>query len=64
MEKNPTYLRAKDIQKILPVGKDTIYKMFQLDGFPAIKLGGIYVVEETAFMKWLKDHEGKEVSLP
>jgi predicted DNA-binding transcriptional regulator AlpA len=64
MENNPTYLKLKDIQKILPLGKTTIYKLFQLDGFPGMRIGSTYVVEKNEFLKWLKLNEGKNVNLP
>jgi excisionase family DNA binding protein len=55
------YLTVKQVCDIIPLGKSTIYKIFHLDGFPAVKIGRRYMVEKSELMEWIKSREGKQV---
>ena len=49
-------LRPKDVQSILNLGKNTTYKLFNLKGFPKIRIGKNYFVYEDDLENYLKDH--------
>ena len=45
----------KDIQRVLKIGKNNAYKLFQLPNFPIIKIGKKYLVPKDEFEKWVKN---------
>lgn len=57
------YLTVKDVQDILQMGKDKVYQLCSLEGFPAIKIGKQYKINPEKFKKWLDRHEGMTVEL-
>ena len=57
------YLDAKALINILPVGKDTVYKMMALESFPSVRLGRRYVVRRDKFEEWWEENEGRELVL-
>lgn len=46
-------LTVKDLQKVLPIGRDKAYALMHSRAFPAIKIGGRYYVSEKALNEWL-----------
>ncbi len=56
-------LDVKDLQKIMPIGRDKAYALMHARAFPAIKIGGRYFVSENALHKWLESHAYKQVIL-
>ena len=52
---------AKDIQRILKLGRDKTYKLLNSKGFPSIKIGRDIRVPKDEFDKWIKRNTGKEV---
>lgn len=63
MEEMESYLTPKDIMEHLQLGKDKVYLLCALKGFPAIKFGSTYRVDKSKYRKWLEEHEGMKVSL-
>lgn len=57
------YLTVKDIQDILQIGKNKAYNLCALKGFPAIKIGTTYRVEESLFNQWMADNVGTQIFL-
>ncbi len=49
-------LSPKDVQENLNIGKNTTYKLFQLKGFPKIKIGKRYYIFENDLESYLKQH--------
>ena len=47
----------------LQLGKDKVYLLCALKGFPAIKFGSTYRIDKSKYRKWLEEHEGMKVSL-
>lgn len=47
-------LRAKDIMEIYGFKQTTTYKILNTRGVPVIRIGGIIVVEQADFEKWLQ----------
>ena len=63
MEKMESYLTPKDIMEHLQLGKDKVYSLCALKGFPAIKFGSTYRIDKVKYEKWLEEHEGMKISL-
>ena len=51
---------VKTMQGILGIGRDKAYNLMHSKGFPSIKLGGRYYVEEAALNEWLCRYRFKE----
>ncbi len=56
-------LTPKDISKLLKCGSTKAYKLFNLKGFPKIKIGKRYYVRESSFWEYLSDHERSVINL-
>lgn len=57
------YLTPKELQVILQLGRNKIYQLCSLKGFPAIKFGSTYRIDKQKFLKWLEKHEGMNIDL-
>lgn len=57
------YLTIKQVSEILHLGYNKTRKLFHLVGFPSIKLGGVYIIEETDLINYLDKHKGSKISL-
>lgn len=55
------YLSPKDISDILGMGKNKVYKLIMLNGFPKIKIGKRYYIPENEFKKYLDKHIGTKI---
>lgn len=47
------YLSTKDVQEILQIGRNKVYKLIQQNDFPKIKIGRNYLIPEAEFEKYL-----------
>ena len=45
----------KDIQNILKIGKNTVYKLIKLPTFPVIRIGKKHLIPKTQFEEWVKN---------
>ena len=57
------YLTVEDVAKILKIGKNQTYALFKQEGFPAVKVGRAYRVNEEDFKKFMKDNIGRKVAV-
>jgi len=48
-------LSVEEIQKIFPVGRNSIYELMHRDDFPSFKIGKQYFVESNALALWIKE---------
>ena len=48
-----TFLTTKDIQEILKINERQSKALMRTDGFPSIKIGREYRVEESRFADWI-----------
>ena len=55
------FYTAEDLEKILKIGKRQAKVLMRTEGFPSIKIGREYRVEEEAFLEWI--HHTKVVRL-
>lgn len=56
-------LTPKEIQKKLGLSRDRTYQLFHVKGFPRIKFGGRYYVEENQLQNFLKQYAGRDLVL-
>jgi len=47
------YLSVKDVMACTGLGRTTVYAMFQIPGFPAVRIGKRLIVSERALSEWL-----------
>lgn len=47
------FYTAEELQQILQLGEKQTKALMRAEGFPSIRIGSSYRVEEDAFMKWL-----------
>lgn len=57
------YMTVKQVADTLHIGYNKARKLFHQKGFPGIKLGGIYVVEEKDLETYLDKHKGSQIAL-
>lgn len=48
-------LNTEDLQTILKIGSKQAKALMRTDGFPSIKIGREYRVEEQALLDWMKE---------
>lgn len=54
-------LTMKDIQSIFRCGKRQAYELLHIPGFPAMKLGGKYLVSAKALEDWIRKNAGMKI---
>lgn len=58
-----TYLDKEDIQEKLKLSGRQAAAMFNIKGFPYIRIGKQKLVREDLLDEWLADHMGEEIKL-
>lgn len=56
-------LTPKEVSEILKLGMTNTYKLFKLKGFPKIKIGKKYFIDEKELKKFLKEHSESQIFL-
>jgi excisionase family DNA binding protein len=56
-------LTVKELTQRLHVGRDKAYALMHASGFPAIKIGGRYYVDERALRTWIDKQANKVFKL-
>ena len=56
-------LTVKDIQNELGLGKNSVYKLVNLTGFPKVKIGKKILIPKDEFEKFMKQHIGSQICL-
>lgn len=51
----------KDVQRILGLGKNNVYKLLKLPTFPTIKIGKRYLIPKKEFEEWVSKSIRKEL---
>lgn len=57
------YLGVKEVAELLHIGYNKARKLFHQKGFPGIKLGGTYVVDEKDLSEYLERHKGSQIAI-
>lgn len=60
---NKEYYTPKELGEILSLGRNKVYRLCSIKGFPAIKFGSTYRINCIKFHKWLEVHEGMDIYL-
>ena len=60
-ENKPKYINVKQASEITGICADTIRKLANQEGFPCVRIGRRYVIDENGLYEWMSDHMGKEV---
>lgn len=57
------YLTKEDIQEKLKLSETQVAALFNVKGFPFVRIGKQKRVREDLLDKWLTDHMGQEIKL-
>ena len=57
------YLTVRDVSEKLHLGLNNTYRLFKLKGFPHIRVGNKYLVEENDLICFLKNYQGVKIYL-
>ena len=57
-----TLLTFQEVQEIFRCGKRQAYELLHVPGFPAMKLGGRYLISAKALDNWIQKNTGKRIS--
>lgn len=63
METAIKLLTPKDVQEILGCGANQVYNLFNMRGFPAIRINRRLYVKEDSLNRWLSAYEGKKFTV-
>ena len=61
MNLHDTMLSVKEVQAIFGCGKLQAYELLHILGFPAMKLGGKYLISVKALDNWMQKNTGKRI---
>lgn len=61
MNDNYKYISVETASDIIGICPDNIRKIALQPGFPCVKIGRRYIINEQKLYKWMDDHEGKEI---
>ena len=54
------YLSVKDVMACTGLSRSTVYALFQIPGFPLVRVGKRLLVSESAFRTWLADQRRQQ----
>lgn len=57
------YYTVEDIAKIMKIGRGSAYKLINIDGFPAIKIGRTIRIPIEEFDTWRARHINQKLSI-
>lgn len=58
VKENPMLLTVSQAAELLQLGRDTMYHLTHVDGFPAIRLGRAVRINRAALQAWLDQNNG------
>lgn len=53
-------LTTKDVQELLNISENAVYRLYKKPGCPHFKVGGTYRIIEDDLIAWLKTKENRE----
>lgn len=56
-------LKPKDVQEIFQLSQYKVYKLFDQQDFPALRIGREYYVKESDLNEWFDTYKGSEYEL-
>ncbi len=51
----------KDLQRILPFGRNKVLQLCQVYALPVVKVGRSYITTDELLDRWIKDNIGKDI---
>ena len=57
------YLDVKDVMESLGLSRNATYKLFATKGFPCVKVGKKYIIEQDDLKSFLDNYRGREIKL-
>ena len=57
------YLTVNDIRQTFGCSKNKAYKIINIKGFPKLKIGKNYYIDQEAFLKWQKENMNTTICL-
>lgn len=57
------YLKSEDVKNILGTSDRKVKALFNVEGFPCVKIGGDWYVRADKFEAWMEANEGKRVKI-
>uniref|UniRef100_A0A7V4TZ32 DNA-binding protein n=1 Tax=Candidatus Caldatribacterium saccharofermentans TaxID=1454753 RepID=A0A7V4TZ32_9BACT len=51
----PEVLTSRDLLEVLPIGKNTLYRLLHRADFPARRVGRKFLVSKRALLRWLEE---------
>lgn len=61
IEDNKIVYTIKEVQEILGLGKNNVYKLLKLPTFPVIKIGKRYLIPKKELEEWVSKSVRKEL---
>ena len=58
----PLFLNAATVAKVLGIAPSSSYELMHEKDFPALRIGNRIVVPKEAFIRWVEQHTGGELS--
>ena len=56
-------LSVQETQEYLRIGRNTMYKLLKIDGFPCIRIGSRCIISKTGLDKWVQKNMGHQILL-
>lgn len=55
------FLDVQDIQNLFDIGRNKAIALMKSEGFPVIKIGRTYRVDNTELEEWIEKNKGKTI---
>lgn len=63
IKEDKNYLTPKDLEEKLQLSHNTVNKLINLEGFPAIRIGRSIRIRPEALEEFMKNYESKTINL-
>lgn len=60
---NKKYLSVNEARQVLGCSKNKMYKIIKLNGFPKMKIGKNYYIDQNLFEKWQDENMYTQIAL-
>lgn len=57
----PVCYTMKDLERLFPLGRNSLHRMVKQDGFPSIRIGRRILVPVEGLNQWLRDQSQLEM---
>lgn len=60
---SPIYYTVKDLLLLLPIGRNSVYRLVNQEGFPKVKVGKKIIIPAVKFHEWFESNLGQVIDL-